>query len=258
MRRVSIEDIDNGQVAAVRKSKHLAKKIFHLVRLGLVVGATVIATPIVSFAQSTGVSLDDVIGRIRNVYSKQCCFKAFFDQLTVNVTMDMRDKFQGTMYVRRPSSMALDVETPEKQKVVVQGKSYAVYFPQDGSVVRGDLPPEMNVEQFFGFFADIAGIERNFEIHFPEKSVDSNENLIFLELTDKHSRESTYRILLGIDTKLFIVRRAVIYDALGNYNRFDLSNITFLSSLPDARFTINAHKANQSQEKRLKGLSEEP
>lgn len=227
-------------------SKNQRHAAFSPITLSLIVGAIICAMPIKSFSQASGLSLNEVISRMRNVYSKQCCFKASFDQLTVNVTMDMRDKFQGTMYVRRPSSIALDVETPENQKVVVQGKSYAVYFRQDGSVVRGDVPPEMNVEQFFGFFADIASIERNFDINFPEKSVDTLENLIFLELTDKHTNQSTYRILLGIDAKAFTVRRAVIYDALGNYNRFDLSNITFLLSVPDTRFSINAPTSHGS------------
>ncbi len=242
----------------MRILKHIWQKVFGTVALSLIWGTIVLAAPLATSPQSSGLSLNEIISRMRQVYSKHCCFKASFDQLTVNVTMDMRDKFQGTMYVRRPSSIALDVETPEKQKVVVHGKSYAVYFPQDGSVVRGDVPPEMNVEQFFGFFADIAGIEQNFHMNFPEQSVDTNENLIFLELTDKHSSQSTYRILLGIDSKLFTVRRAVIYDALGNYNRFDLSNITFLSSIPDARFSVSSPAPQERSGKMREALSETP
>uniref|UniRef100_A0A7C4ASY5 Outer membrane lipoprotein carrier protein LolA n=1 Tax=Desulfomonile tiedjei TaxID=2358 RepID=A0A7C4ASY5_9BACT len=240
----------------MRRSKNKKYAISKSLGLSFALWAAICVAPTLCLAQSSGLSLSDVVARMRNVYSKQCCFKASFDQLTVNVSMDMRDKFQGTMYVRRPSSIALDVETPEKQKVVVQGKSYAVFFPQDGSVVRGDVPPEMNVEQFFGFFADIAGIDRHFDMNFPEKAVDTVENLIFLELTDKKTEQPTYRILLGIDVKAFTVRRAVIYDALGNYNRFDLSNVTFLSSLPDSQFSINAPASHGNRGKQPNELSE--
>ncbi|MGC8905944.1 MAG: LolA family protein [Desulfomonilaceae bacterium] len=239
----------------MRKFKNEKHVISNSLWLSVALWAVICGAPTLCLPQSSGLSLNDVVARMRNVYSKQCCFKASFDQLTVNVSMDMRDKFQGTMYVRRPSSIALDVETPEKQKVVVQGKSYAVYFPQDGSVVRGDVPPEMNVEQFFGFFADIAGIDRRFDMNFPEKAVDTMENLIFLELTDKTTEQPTYRILLGVDAKAFTVRRAVIYDALGNYNRFDLSNVTFLSSLPDSRFSINVPGSHGNLEKQPKESS---
>jgi outer membrane lipoprotein-sorting protein len=193
--------------------------------------------------QTVGLSLEDVIAKVRTVYSRHCCFKADFDQLTVNVSMDMRDKFQGTMFVRRPSSIALDVNAPEKQKVIIKGKAYTVYFPQDGSVVSGDVPPELNVEHFFGFFADIGSLDKNFQMNFPERSIDASENLIFIELMDKKNREGTFRILLGIDGQSYTVKRAIVYDALGNYNRFDLSHVTFLSSLPDSKFEVSHQQA---------------
>lgn len=190
------------------------------------------------YAESDSPSLEQVLRRVQEVYSKQCCFKASFDQLTVNTAMDLKDRFQGTMFVKKPVSIALDVEAPEKQKVVMQGRSYTVYFQQDGTAVKGEVPSELNVEQFFGFFTNIGNIERNFSVQFPTKSTDREEKLIFLELADKTNSKNTYRILLGVDSERFTIRRAIIYDALGNYNRFDLTNITFLKSIPDSSFHI--------------------
>ncbi len=94
----------------------------------------------------------------------------------------------------------------------------------------------MNVEHFFGFFANIGNLDRNFSVAFPTKSSDEEERMIFLELTDAANPRGTYRIVLGIDADKYTVKRAIIYDALGNYNRFDLSAISFLDSLPDSRF----------------------
>ena len=182
--------------------------------------------------------LEKVIRRVQEVYSRHCCFRAKFDQLTVNVAMDLRDQFQGTMYVRKPNQIALEVEQPETQKVVVQGRSYTVYFPQDGSAARGEVPADLNLEHFFWFFANIGNLERDFSIQFPAKSVSEDESLIFLELTDSKNSRSTYRILLGIDRKAYTVSREIIYDALGNYNRFDLSDVKFLSALPDSVFHV--------------------
>jgi outer membrane lipoprotein-sorting protein len=152
--------------------------------------------------------------------------------------MDLKDRFEGVIQVKKPGMIALDVESPEKQKVVIKGKSYTVYFPQDGTASRGEIPPEMNVEHFFGFFANIGSIDRNFSIDFPAKSSDQAEKLIFLELTDRNNPRGTYRIVLGVDMDAFTIRRAIIYDALGNYNRFDLTGITFLNSLPDDLFEV--------------------
>jgi outer membrane lipoprotein-sorting protein len=140
------------------------------------------------------------------------------------------------MYVRKPGSISLDVEYPELQKVVIKGKSYWIYFPEDGSAAQGEVPPEMNVDHFFGFFANIGNLDRNFSVAFPSKSSDEEEKMIFLELTDAVNPKSTYRIVLGVDSHTYVVKRAIIYDALGNYNRFDLSAIQFLDSLPDSRF----------------------
>ncbi|GEM_PF-566585 len=198
------------------------------------------------FALSTGVALgaadevptvEDVVRKVKAVYEEQCCFQATFDQLTVNVAMDMKDRFKGTMYVKKPGLIALEVDSPEEQKVVIRGRSYTVYFPADGTAVNGEVPPEINVGHFFGFFAKIGKMDRNFVASFPSRTVSEEENLVFLELTDRKNVRSTLRIVLGIDRTDFTIRRAVIYDALGNYNRFDLSGTTFLPSIPDSRFT---------------------
>lgn len=178
----------------------------------------------------------DLVRKIQRVYGQHCCFKAAFDQLTVNVAMDLKDRFKGTMYVKKPSKIALDVSWPERQKVALTGRSYSVYFVDDGNAVRGECPPEINVEHFFGFFANIGALDRNFSIQIPNRAQDESEKLLFLELTDQKVPQSTYRIILGIDSERFTIRRAVIYDALGNYNRFDLSNVTFLESLPESLF----------------------
>lgn len=181
---------------------------------------------------------DEVVKKIQKVYAQRCCFRAHFDQLTVNVSIDMKDKFTGTMYVKKPGMIALDVQSPEKQNVVIQGRSYTVVFPEEGSAASGEIPPEMNVEHFFGFFANIGSMEQNFSIAIPARSQDPVDKLLFLELTDLKNPRSLYNILLGIDVEDFTVRRAIIYDALGNYNRFDLSGITFLDSLPDSMFQM--------------------
>ncbi len=203
----------------------------------------VLITVIVTVCASVGIcsgtpTAEEVIKKVQDVYSHHCCFRATFNQLTVNVSMDLRDRFEGVMYVKKPDMIALDVESPEKQKVVIKGRSYTVYFPKDGTASRGEIPPEIDVEHFFGFLADISALGRNFSVAFPVKTYDEAEKLFFLELTDRKNSNGTYRIVLGIDMNKFTIRRAIIYDALGNYNRFDLAGITFLNSLPEAQFEV--------------------
>jgi len=180
--------------------------------------------------------LEETVRKVQEVYARQCCFRAAFNQLMVNVSMDLRDRFEGVLYVRTPGLIALDVKAPERQKVVIQGRSYTVYFPDEENATRGEIPPEMNVEHFFGFFASIGEMERNFAVRFAPRAIDEAENLIFLELTDRKNQQSTYQIMLGIDFDSYTIRRAIIYDALGNYNRFDLHDIVFLKSIPKEIF----------------------
>jgi outer membrane lipoprotein-sorting protein len=205
-----------------------------------VVCFVVVAAAATACGESGVPPIDELVKRIQEVYSRQCCFQAAFDQLTVNVAMDMRDHFSGAMYVKRPDLISLDVEQPERQQVVLRGRSYSVYFPGDRTAVRGEVPPEMNVEHFFGFLANIGGLEKNFSIGHPPKPMDKKENLYFLQLTDRINPMNTYRIVVGIDMNLFIIRRAIIYDALGNYNRFELSEIMFHDDIPDSRFQLGS------------------
>ncbi len=181
-----------------------------------------------------------VIQKIQVVYDANCCFTASFDQLTVNVAMDMRDRFQGQMYVRKPLDIALEVVSPERQKVVMKGRTYVVHFYDDGSQVNGEVPPEINIENFFGFFTNISALDKNFTIELSPRQTEPEDKMIFLELTNTSNSQTGFKIVLGIDNKQFTIKRAIIYDALGNYNRFDLFNITFLKSIPDSQFEIKS------------------
>gem|GEM_PF-1163598 len=202
----------------------------------LIVAATLFSAE--SHAEFVLPTPEEVAAKVKDVYARHCCFKAAFDQVTVNVAMDMRDRFQGMMYVKKPGLIALDVTSPEKQHVVVQGRSYSVYFPEEKNAVRGEVPPEINVEHFFNFFANLSNLGRDFSLAYPTKASSPEEGLVFLELRDTKNPSSTYRIVLGVDSTTFIIRRAVISDALGNYNRFNLSNVTFLDKIPDSQFSV--------------------
>lgn len=183
-----------------------------------------------------------ILAKVKKVYAQHCCFEAKFDQLSVNVAMDMQDKFKGVMFVKKPNLLAMEVESPERQRVVIRGRSFCVYFPDEGQAARGEVPPEMNVEHFFSFFGGLDKVDENFVVSYPRRSSSSGTDLIFLELTDRENRRSTYRILLGVDKKTYVIRRALITDALGNYNRFDLSDVRFLDSLPDEKFRMDYGK----------------
>ncbi|MFH0826011.1 MAG: outer membrane lipoprotein carrier protein LolA [Pseudomonadota bacterium] len=200
---------------------------------------------------------DVILQRAKEAYAPTCCFHARFDQVTVNVSMDFRDKFQGMIYVRKPDMIALEVETPEKQKVVLKGKAYTVFFPDEGSAARGEVPSELNVDHFLGFFANIGNVDRNFSVAYAAKPFSEEDGLYLLELTDPKNPQSTYRVVLGIDPEKYTIKRAVIFDALGNYNRFDLFEITFVSSLPEHRFSVEYGHQDAVREKASPGAGSE-
>ncbi|MGD9818379.1 MAG: outer membrane lipoprotein carrier protein LolA, partial [Desulfomonilaceae bacterium] len=91
-------------------------------------------------------------------------------------------------------------------------------------------------------FTNIGTIDKNFTFKFPQRSKDFDGNLIFLELVSTKAVSGSYKITLGIDSKNFTINRAIIYDALGNYNRFDLTEIKFLPSFPESIFEISTPK----------------
>ncbi|MEW6349856.1 MAG: outer membrane lipoprotein carrier protein LolA [Thermodesulfobacteriota bacterium] len=215
--------------------------------LALSVALCVLSAATVWSSEPATPAPEEIVRKVQHLYSQHVCFQARFNQLTVNVAMDMTDRFEGTMYVKRPASIALEVETPEKQRIVVRERAFLVYFPDDGGSTRGEIPPEIDVSHFIGFFANIRDIEKGFTVAFPSKTLDTADRLYFIELTDKKNPQSTYRVVLGIDMTEFTVRRAIIYDALGNYNRFDLTGIRFLDDIPDWRFNLNAEVGKPSQ-----------
>ncbi len=193
-------------------------------------------------SQAQELTAEQVMKKVQDVYADKCCFQAGFDQVTVNVSMDIKDTFEGTMYVKMPGHITLDVYSPERQKVVMKGRSYSVQFLEDQTSVTGEIPGELNVENFFSFFTNIGAIDKNFSFRFPQRPKDLDNNLILVELTSSRAAPGSYRITLGIDSRKYTINRAIIYDALGNYNRFDLSEIKFLPSIPDRIFDVSGSR----------------
>jgi outer membrane lipoprotein-sorting protein len=198
-----------------------------------------------------------IVAKLKKAYAGRCCFQGDFDQLTVNVSMDMKDHFTGVIYVKKPNLISMEVETPEKQKVIITGNEYTVYFHAEGNVAQGRIPPDMNLEYFFSFLADMAHVDEHFNATVPAPNPERPSELVFLELLQKGKPQSSYRILLGLDPSRFFVRRAVIYDALGNYNRFDLSNLTFPDDIPDSRFRIEGKAPKTTESGSIPFLDEE-
>lgn len=196
--------------------------------------------PVFGMEESQIPSAEEIVKRLKETYAPHCCFTAAFDQITVNVSMDLKDRFQGTIHVKRPGWILLDVVTPEKQKVVVKGRSYTVFFPDEGNSVQGEIPPELSVDHFFGFLASIGELDQNFFIDQPTRPFDLLEGLFLIEMRDRKNPASGYQIVVGIDRERFVIRRAIISDALGNYNRFDLTDIRFVPDIPDKLFQVDS------------------
>ncbi len=70
----------------------------------------------IASAETPPLTSEQVVKKVQEVYSHHCCFRAKFDQLTVNTAMDLRDRFRGMMYVKKPGSISLDVESRNCRK----------------------------------------------------------------------------------------------------------------------------------------------
>ncbi len=186
--------------------------------------------------------LEDVLAGVQATYQGLADLKAEFTQESFNKSLGQIIKAEGTVYLKRPGKMRWEYRTPSPQQIVSDGQSLWVYTPDLNQVNVGEAPRAL-AGPAGSFLAGLGKVSEEFTARYlnPAARADAVGNPV-LDLTPRRPTPVLTRLILTVDPKEFLVRKAVLYDQFENAVTMLFTRVTVNSGLADRLFTFTPPK----------------
>jgi len=187
---------------------------------------------------SAAPTLEQAIQQLEATYRRAGDLKATFQQGAYNRTLNQTIEAKGTLYLKKPGKLRWEYSTPTPQQIVSDGKRLWVYTPALKQVNVAAAPQALTGPAG-SFLQGLGDVREHFQPRFlnPAQPADA-DGLLVLDLTPKVSQPLLARLVLSVDGTTGLVRKAVVYDELGNTVTVRFLEIAVNPGLPDTLFTF--------------------
>ena len=206
----------------------------------LVVAMVLFAAPVTGQTPppAGGQALDPVIRDIEAAYTRLNDLKAEFSQEAFNKSLNQTIPARGTVYLKKGGKLRREYAEPTAQEIVSDGKTLWVYTPTLQQVNTGPAPEALSGPAG-SFLAGLGKLREHFDVRFlnPAQPRDADGNWA-LDLTPKQPLPTLSRLVLAVDPREFLVRRAVVYDQFDNTVTMRFTKLGVNTNLADKLFTF--------------------
>jgi outer membrane lipoprotein carrier protein len=203
--------------------------------VGLAPGPTFLLGPRAAAADA---ALDEAIRHVENTYAKLNDLKAVFTQTAFNKSLNQSIPADGTVYIKKGGKMRWEYSAPSPQQIISDGKSLWVYTPELNQVNVGEAPKVL-AGPAGSFLAGLGRLREHFHVRFlnPAQTKDGEGNVV-LDLTPKQPEPTLQRLIVAVDPRDWLVRKAEVFDQFENTVTMRFTKVTTNSGLPDALFAF--------------------
>jgi outer membrane lipoprotein-sorting protein len=145
-------------------------------------------------------------------------------------------KEKGKFYLEKPDRMRWEYRPPDEKIFIYKAGALEEYYPEDKQLIRRFLAGEQNEAETLALLAGRKRIQDNYLIEetlFPSDNKSSRQ----LKLTPNQEGEYSY-ILLEIDERTWLIRRAIFFEWTGNKMEFLFSKMKANAPLPSGIFDL--------------------
>jgi outer membrane lipoprotein carrier protein len=183
-------------------------------------------------------TLDEAVQRLEATYQGIRDLKAEFRQAAFNRTLNQTLEAKGTLYLKKPGKLRWEYTTPTPQQIVSDGTKLWVYTPELKQVNVAAAPQAL-AGPAGSFLQGLGQVREQFEVRFlnPARPTDA-DGLAVLDLTPRQAEPMLARLVLSVDLASGLVRKAVLYDPLGNEVRLAFLDVRVNRGLADTLFAF--------------------
>ena len=196
----------------------------------------------VAGAAADAPALDAIIRDVEASYSRLNDLRAEFSQEAFNKSLNQTIPAKGTVFVKKGGKLRWEYSEPTQQEIVSDGKTLWVYTPALAQVNTGPAP-EALAGPAGSFLAGLGKLREHFDVRFlnPAQPRDADGNWT-LDLKPKQPLPTLSRLVIAVDPREFVVRRAVVYDQFDNMVTMKFTKLGINTGLADKLFTFVAPK----------------
>jgi outer membrane lipoprotein carrier protein len=163
----------------------------------------------------------DVIARLEKNLLALESFQADFEQSSYQSAVSTPLREKSRVAFQKPERMRWDYTDPEPKTFVFKEGLLLSYFPEDKQLWRQRIPSEQHENDILGLLSGKARLTDKYALE-PSPFPGAGPNAAQIKLTPKQDEDNEY-ILLEVDQKSWLIRRAVLFDWAGNKTEFVFS-----------------------------------
>jgi len=178
---------------------------------------------------------DQLIAKLQNKYEEIESFSADFTQLFRSRDVQLRES--GIMVMKKPGKMYWEYRQPTPKVFVADGQKSYFYLPLNKQVIVSDLDLS-NAQTPLLFLMGQGNIKEDFQVGLePEEKPLQGENIL-IRLTPKQPQGIYAYVILEVDPSIYLVRRLIVIEPIGNRNEYIMTNFRENIRIPDGQFNF--------------------
>jgi len=182
-------------------------------------------------------ALEAVVAGLEGTYARLSDLRADFVQNAFNKSLGQTIKAEGTVYLKKGGKMRWEYRTPSPQQIVSDGKSLWIYTPELSQVNVAEAPRAL-AGPAGSFLAGLGRLREEFTIRFLNPLKVDEDGRPVLDLRPKAPTPVLTRLIVSVDPREYLVRKAVLYDQFGNTVTMSFTKVVVNTSLSDALFAF--------------------
>lgn len=183
------------------------------------------------FLNSSCLFASGLAERVQQTYKHTQSFRADFVQKTKVEILDREIEEQGELVFSTPGRFLIHYRGDRERKYISDGKTLWIYRPKDKEVEVYKNAGDLLSREALIFLGGLGEMTREFQV--TEKKGDE------LLLVPKKKDSLFQKLILSIDLKTFLVKKAVLFPKGGNRSFYFFSSIHLNESMPESIFSFH-------------------
>ena len=179
---------------------------------------------------------EDVAMRIEKRLLSLESIKADFEQIYYSVSVTTPLKEKGKFTFKKPDLMKWEYREPEEKVFLYKKGNFLFYIPEDNQLIKSSLGEENHESEILSLLSGQKTLQNHYLIEFSPFPTESTQTYQ-LKLTPREEDEYSF-ILLEIDEKSWLIRKAIFFDWAGNKTEFRFSRIKANVNVPLGFFEL--------------------
>ena len=185
---------------------------------------------------SAGEGTKDLTAAIQKQYQGIESFRTEFTQKLINPSSKESQTRKGWIVYQRPRRIHWETESPEKEVLILNGKTVWDYYPEEGVAYRYSLQKKFDSRTMLRFISGEIDLRREFNVT-RLKPDSQDKGLIRLKLVPKDPDPGMVKAEIRVNTEKMLIKRIRLVDFFGNENILRFQHIQ-RNCQPDAELFI--------------------